>query len=139
MIDTLSPWQARQASMLYHYSSLEYVKMLHRLVEDFVSRAVDPIQMFKGLQKGTAVLTCHPFDNDRSYEKWAVNCLPILDSLQTLLAGRVALRASDDFDSTYVGAILRSLDEYAMAFATKLENKRYEAAISVIFSMCTPN
>lgn len=33
----LSKWQKRQATLLYHFASLDYLKGLKKLVDDFVN------------------------------------------------------------------------------------------------------
>lgn len=131
-VQELSPWQCRQAAMLYHYSSVEYLKELHKKVTYLLDGVLDPALDLASEQGRDAVLADPRWGNRNTSQNWSNNAWPILKDLQSSLARDIGMRAFGTFAVTSAGSTLRGVDEYSMAWATDAEEEHYLAATSAI-------
>jgi hypothetical protein len=128
----LSPWHKRQAAMLYHFSSLDYLKGLHRMVSNAVAGEVEPLLMLAKAQGRDTVLTDARWGTRNTAENWANNAWPFLKDLQTSLAKDISNRALERYQKTAVNECFRGLREYSMQWATADEEQRFEEILETI-------
>lgn len=133
----LTAWQARQAAMLYHFSSIDYLRGLHKLVTDFIDGVIDPALDSAASQGRDAVLVDARWGDRNTSQNWANNAWPMLKGLQASLAKDISLRAFGTFCITSVGSILRGVDQYSLAWATNREGEEYETAMAAISKYAT--
>lgn len=134
----LDPWRSRQAAMLYHYSSLEYLKGLYDLVSGLINGVVDPLLDLALLQQRDAVMTDQRWGNRNTSANWSNNAWPFLKDLQASLARDITMRGSGRYSFTAVNNCLRGLDEYSMDWATDAEEQMYRNALRAISRYSTP-
>lgn len=52
----LSAWQRKQAAMLSHFASLEYLKNLHRMVSEAIDGFIEPLLSLAKQQRRDSIL-----------------------------------------------------------------------------------
>lgn len=121
----LTQWQKRQAALLYHFSSTDYliglrdrVNGLFRFTEVLLqtSRAQGRDRLMRSKQWG---------DRDTT-ENWADSAWPFLADFQVSIARDIADRASDTYHVTGRYSCGRGLSEYSMQWTTQDEEKQFE-------------
>ncbi len=100
----LDSWQRRQAAMLYHFSSLEYLKGLHKAISHLIDGIVDPVLNLASEQGRDGVLVDKRWGNRNTSDNWANNAWPLLKDLQAGLAKDIGLRAFEDFRITSISS-----------------------------------
>jgi hypothetical protein len=129
---TLSPWQKKQAAMLYHFSSLDYLKDLHRLVSEAIAGEVDPLLSLAKTQGRDPLLTDPIWGTRNTAENWANNAWPFLKELQSSLAKDISRRALERYEKTAVNECFRGLREYSMQWTTPDEERHFEETLANI-------
>lgn len=131
-ISELTPWQKKQAAMLYHYSSEEYLRKLHRMVYDLVNGVVEPLLDLAKAQGRDRVLRSSVWGDRDTVENWANNGWPILKDLQLSLAQTLARRATNHFQVSAVNECLRWIQEFSLNWATPGEERMFDMALHAI-------
>lgn len=134
----LDPWQRRQAAMLYHFSSLDYLKGLHRAISRLIDGIIDPVLHLAAEQGRDAVLVDKRWGNRNTSDNWATNAWPLLKDLQASIAQDIGLRAFEDFRITSLTSTLRGIDEFSMAWATEEEEEAYLQATAALCRYADP-
>lgn len=134
ILPTLDSWHQIQAAMLLHFTSLEYVKEIQKLVNDLINGVVDPLLELAELQNRDAVLINPVWGTRNTSENWGNNAWPILKDLQAALAKDVALRAAGRFEKTAVNECLRGIDQYSMEWTSPEEERIINLALQMIGS-----
>src|SRR5438874_229187 len=91
----LTSWHKAQAAMLYHYSSLDYLKGLHRLVSSLMDGVIDPLIELAKTQGRDAVLANARWGNRDTVQNWANNAWPFLSDFRQSLTEDIALRTTE--------------------------------------------
>lgn len=128
----LTAWQKKQAAMLYHYSSEEYLRKLHRMVYDLVNGVVEPLLDLAKAQGRDRVLSNSVWGDRDTVENWSNNGWPILKDLQLSLAHTLARRATNHFQVSAVNESLRWIREFSMNWTTPGEERMFEMALRSI-------
>ena len=128
----LSPWQKAQAGMLYHFTSIAYLKGLHKMVSDLISGFVDPLLEAARAQGRDEVMVNEVWGSRNTSRNWENNAWPFLRDLQISLARDVALRESCKFRRTSVNESLRGVAEYSTDWATPGEERVLQLALATI-------
>lgn len=134
----LTAWQKKQAAMLYHFSSLEYLRGLHKMVSDLINGVVDPLLDMAKLQGRDQLLVSKVWGNRNTSQNWANHAWPFLKDLQASLSKDVALRAANRFRFTSVNECLRGIYEYSMDWATPGEERMVNLSLSTISTYAAP-
>ena len=129
---TLTAWQARQAAMLYHYSSLDYLKKLHQLVHNFATGVVDPLLTLAQQQGRDSVITDSRWGTRNTSDNWANNAWPILKDLDARLAKDIAFRSFEKYKTTAVNECLRGIEQFSTNWATEEEEREFQNIVSKI-------
>jgi len=128
----LTLWQKAQAAMLYHYTSVNYLEGLHKLVGDLITGFVDPLLETAKAQGRDKVLVSEVWRDRNTSRNWENNAWPFLKDLQISLAKDIALRASGIFRRTSVNESLRGVAEYSTDWATPGEERILQVALATI-------
>lgn len=121
----LDPWHRRQAAMLYHFSSLEYLNSLHIAISSLIDEVINPALDLAAIHGRDGVLADERWGNRNTSENWANNAWPILKDLQASIARNIGLRTFEDFRITSLNSTLRGIDKFSMAWATEDEEEAY--------------
>ena len=128
----LTPWQKAQAAMLYHFTSVDYLKGLHKLIGELISGLVGPLLETARTQGRDKVLVSEVWGDRNTARNWEYNAWPFLNDLQISLAKDIALRTSEKFRRTAVNESLRGVAEYSMDWATPDEERILQLATATI-------
>jgi len=132
----LDKWQKRQATLLYHFASLDYLKGLKKLLDDFVN-GVD-ITLDLAQQQGR--------DQFIANERWGVRDtaanfstygFPALKEFQQSTNWDIAKRKDESYDFTGYNQCARLLGELSLGWSTPEEQARFEAGMSAIGKYAT--
>lgn len=129
---TLSDWQKKQAAMLYHFASLDYLKGLHRMVSDLIDGILDPILALSKSQNRDSVLIDARWGTRNTTENWTNNAWPFLKDLQFSLVKDIAARAIERYGMTGTNECFRGVSEYSTQWATVEEEEKFNAAVRVV-------
>lgn len=128
---SLSKWQARQAALLYHFASLDYLKGLKKLLDDFVN-GVD-ITLERASQDGRDQVIANPRwgvrDTAANFGSYG---FPALRDFQKSTNKDIALRANEFYTFTGYNQCSRLLGELSLAWTTPEEEARFEAGMNTI-------
>lgn len=130
----LSVWHRKQAAMLLHFTSIDYLKNIHKLVNDLLNGVVDPLLELAEVQHRDAVLYNSVWGDRNTSENWANNAWPILKDLQASLAKDIALRAAGYYGKTAVNECLRGIEQYSLEWTIPEEEQLFERALQLISS-----
>jgi hypothetical protein len=130
----LTDWQKKQAAMLYHYASLDYIKNLHRMVTSLINGIVDPLLLLAKNQSRDSVLINPRWGTRDTSENWSNNAWPFLKEYQVSLAKDIANRAFDKYEITGTNDCFRGLSEYSMRWATVEEEEAFDNIVRAISS-----
>jgi len=133
----LNKWQKRQATLLYHFASLDYLKGLKKLLDDFVN-GVD-ITLDLAQQQGR--------DQFIANQRWGVRDtaanfgtygFPALKEFQRSVNKQIAQMASEYYHGTGYNQCFRLLRELSLGWSTPEEQERFEAGMSAIGKYASP-
>jgi hypothetical protein len=131
-IRTIDSWHQKQAAMLLHFTSLDYLKEIQNIVNDLINSIVNPLLDLADSQGRDAVLVDPVWGTRNTSENWANNAWPILKDLQAALAKDIALRASGRFEKTAVNECLRGIDQYSLDWTSPEEERIFKLALEKI-------
>ena len=135
----LGPWQKKQAAMLYHYSSVEYLTPLYRLISSFINNFADPTLDAAKIQGRDALVTDEKWGDRNTSNNWSNNAWPFLKELQTSLARDIATRQSGEYSITKVNECLRGIAEYSTEWATQQERQLFREGLAAISLYSLPH
>jgi hypothetical protein len=130
----LNKWQKRQATLLYHFASLNYLKGLKKLLDDFVT-GVD-ITLDAASWRDEFLVS----------ERWGVRNtvanfntygFAALEDFKKATNKDIARRASESYEFTGYNQCARLLGELSMVWSTHEEQERFEAGMQVIGEYAT--
>jgi hypothetical protein len=127
----LNKWQKRQATLLYHFASLDYLKELKKLLDDFVN-GVDitlDLAMQQGRDQGIANARWGMRDTATNFGSFG---FPALQDFQKSLNKDIAMRAMEAFEFTGYGQCARLLSEMSLGWATPDEQEYFEKGMERI-------
>jgi hypothetical protein len=130
--DHLGPWRKKQAAMLYHFASLEYLKGLHLMVSNLVNGIVDPLLIRAKAQNRDSVLTDPRWGSRDTSENWSNNAWPFLKDFQSSLVKDIAGRAFERYHITSANECLRGIGEFSMRWATIEEEQQFMEIVKAI-------
>lgn len=128
----LTPWQKAQAVMLYHFTSVEFLTALHKLVNDLINGFVDPVLEMAAVQGRDKVLLSPTWGERNLSRNWGNSAWPFLKDLQVSLAKDIALRSSGTYRPTSVNESLRGIAEYSTDWMTPEEERFLQMVLATI-------
>jgi hypothetical protein len=128
---TLTPWQKKQAVLLYHFASLEFLKGLQQRVNDLIA-FIDPTLDLAAVQNRDSVLASKRWGTRDTSENWGNNAWPFLKDYQLSIAKDIANRASEIYGVTGTYQCGRGMSEYSMQWTTPDEQDKFDAMFAAI-------
>lgn len=128
----LTQRQKKQTAILYHFSSIEYLKGLHRLVADLINGTVEPLLALAKDENRDLFLKDPQWGARNTTENWANNAWPFLKDFQQSIVKDIADRAFEIYRVTDTNNCFRGLSEYSMQWATPDEEENFNKAVRVI-------
>lgn len=128
----LTPWQKAQAAMLYHFTSIAYLKGLHKMVGDLIDGFIDPLLEAARAQGRDEVMVSEVWGDRNTSRNWENNAWPFLRDLQISLARDIALRTVGKFRRTSVNESLRGVAEYSTDWTTPGEERILQLTLATI-------
>jgi hypothetical protein len=125
----LTVWQQKQAAVLYHFASLDYLKGLHRMVTDLMNGFIEPLLSAAKEQGRDSVLVDPRWGTRNTVENWSNNAWPFLKDFQASLAKDIAGRALERYEKTGANDCFRALSEYSTQWATVEEEDAFEKMV----------
>lgn len=128
----LTAWQKKQAAMLYHFASLDYLKRLYHMVTDTIDGFIEPLLAQAKQQGRDSVLVDPRWGKRNTVENWSNNAWPFLKELQTSLAKDIAGRAFERYAVSGVNECFRGVEQYSTRWATVEEEETFEKIVRAI-------
>jgi hypothetical protein len=128
----LTLWQKKQAALLYHFSSLDYLKGLQQRVNDLITLNNVTLDLAKA-QGRDSLLADKRWGGRDTSENWANNAWPFLKDFQLSIAGDISNRAFEIYDVTGAYQCGRGMDEYSMRWATPEEEENFTKQFRQIY------
>lgn len=129
---SLTAWQKKQAAMLYHYASLDYLKQLHQMVSDLIDGVIEPLLILAKEQGRDSVLIDPRWGTRNTVENWSNNAWPLLKEFQASLAKDIAGRAFERYGVSGVNEYFRGVEQYSTQWATVEEEQTFENIVGAI-------
>lgn len=123
--------QKKQAALLYHFASLDYLKGLQQRVNDLIA-FVDPTLDLAKVQNRDSVLVDPRWGTRNTSANWANNAWPFLADFQLSIAKNIAERAFEVYRTTGAKQCARGVREYSMQWATPAEEDKFEEMLEEI-------
>jgi hypothetical protein len=133
----LNKWQKRQAALLYHFASMDYLKGLKALLDDFV-KGVD-ITLDTAKQEGRdKYLMSERWGMRETSANFSTYGFPGLQDFQKATNRDIALRATESYEFTGYNQCSRLLGELSLQWTTQEENEQFDAGMEKIGRYATP-
>lgn len=129
----LAPWQKKQAALLYHFSSLDFLRGLQKQVNDLIA-FIDPTLDLAKAQNRDSVLVDKRWGNRDTSENWSSNAWPFLKDFQLSISRAIADRAFETYGVTGVNQCARGMSEYSMQWTTREEQDQFDVMFESISS-----
>lgn len=121
----LTPWQKKQAALLYYFSSMEYLKGLKDRVHALRVLAEGTLYQSSAENRDSALRSARWGIRDTG-ENWANNAWPFLADFQLSVGRDIADRASQIYHVTGAYQCGRGMDEYSMQWMSPEEQLRFD-------------
>lgn len=127
----LNKWQKRQATLLYHFASLEYLEGLKRLVDDFVNGVDVTLDLAKRQGRDQVIANERWGVRDTS-ANFSTYGFAALREYQQSIVRDIAMRSNECYEFTGHNQCARLLGELSLGWSTPQERERFEAGMEVI-------
>ena len=121
----LNVWQKRQAALLYHFASLEYLKGLKHRIDALISGA-DVLLDEAQAQGRDALIVNERWGARDTSTNWGTYGFPALLDFQQKTAKDIAKRAHEAYSITGANQCARMLGELSMRWATEDEEESFK-------------
>lgn len=121
----LSPWQKKQAVLLYHFSSLNYIEGLRDRVHAlrvFAEGILDTSDM----EDRDKYLRSKHWGDRNTGENWANNAWPFLGDFQRSVAQSIADQRSNIYHQTGAYQCARGISEFSMQWTVPEEQEQFD-------------
>ena len=127
----LALWQKKQATLLYHYASLEYLKPLRGMVSSIIEGMDATLQLASDEGRDRLYVDEKWGMRDTS-ANWSTYGFPALLDLQKSVAEDISHRAFEVYGITGVNNCSRTIHELSMMWATPDEEDRFEKQMEAL-------
>ena len=134
----LSLWQKKQATLLYHYASLEYLKPLHGMVNDVIKGIDITLQLASDEGRDRLVIGELGWEARDTSANWSTYGFPALLDLQKSVVRQIANIAFEIYGITGVNNCSRTIHELSMMWSTPDEEDRFEKQMQVLREYAYP-
>lgn len=130
--------QKKQATLLYHYASLEYLKPIHGMVNAIIKDMDATLQLANDQGRDRLMLGELGWEMRDTSANWSTYAFPALLDLQKDVAEDISLRAFEVYGSTGVYNCQRTIHERSMNWATPDEEERFVKQMEALASYAYP-
>ena len=128
----LNVWQKRQAALLYHFASLEYLKGLKQRIDALTSGADVLIDEAQAQGRDALIVNERWGARDIS-ANWGTYGFPALLDFQQKTAKDIAKRAHEAYSIIGANQCARLLGELSMRWATEEEEEAFKARFEQVY------
>lgn len=128
---TLSSWQKKQAALLYHFASFDYLKGLHERVhqlQDYVDATLNKSQS-EGRDR---FLRDARWGNRDTSENWGNHAWSFLADFGLSVAKDMAARPSQIYSITGANQCARGMAEFSLQWMTSTEEKKFDSLLESV-------
>ena len=127
----LNKWQKRQATLLYHFSSMEYLKGLKKLLDQFISGVDITLDLAQAQARDELIANLRWGVRDTA-ANFGTYGFPALRDFQKSVNKQIAYMASENYHATGSNQCQRLLGELSLGWTTPEEQERFEAGMNAI-------
>lgn len=128
----LSLWQKRQATLLYHFASLEYLKGLKPLIDALID-GTDLLLDVARQQGRDALLVSTRWGARDTSANWGTYGFPALIDFRESVIRQIAKRAMEEYSGTGVNSCAHMLSELSMGWATQEEEDGFKERFEQVY------
>lgn len=128
---TLTQWQKKQASLLYYFSSMDYLIGLRDQVNDLKLFAEGKISQSRSEGRDSFLHSACWGVRDTT-ENWSNNAWPFLADFQLSTAQAIADLPSEIYHTTGANQCIRGISEFSMQWATANEEEMFDQILSQV-------
>jgi hypothetical protein len=128
----LTAWQKKQATILYHYASLDYLKGLQQRLNDLMAFIDATLDLAEAQKRDQFLVNTRWGIRDTS-ENWSNNAWPFLKFFQKGIAEDIANRAFEIYNITGAHHCARGMSEYSMVWSTPEEEAKFDTMFQAIY------
>jgi hypothetical protein len=125
--------QKRQATLLYHWMSLDYLKGLKDLIDALIKGADVNIELAKR-QGRDALLTNERWGVRDTSANWSTHVYPALEDFRKATIKDIALRATESYEFTGANQCGRMIDEFSSMWMTPEEEEAFKKQWDKVYS-----
>ncbi len=122
----LSPYQKRQAALLYHWTSKEYLEGLLALINGLIAGADTTLDL-AGLQGRDQLIANEQWGVRDTSANWRASAWPALQAFKESTIWHIEQRAHDNLDQTGLTQCGRMLDELSPYWMTPSEKAWFDS------------
>jgi len=130
-IPQLTPWQKKQAALLYYFSSDEYLRGLQTRVHELQILVDELLNQSRLEGRDQFIRNSHWEERDTS-ETWSNHAWPFLEDFGLSVARHLADRSSEIYHVTDSYQCGRGISEFSMDWTTPDEQERFDAALNSV-------
>ena len=127
----LNKWQKRQATLLYHFSSMEYLKGLKKLLDQFISGVDITLDLAQAQARDELIANLRWGVRDTA-ANFGTYGFPALRDFQKSVNKQIAYMASENYHATGSNQCQRLLGELSLGWTTPEEQERFEAGMNAV-------
>lgn len=124
--------QKRQATLLYHWMSRDYLRDLKTLI-DMLIKGVDVNLELAKQQGRDALLTNERWGVRDTSANWSTFVFPALQDFRKATVSDIAARAAEDYGQTGATQCSRMIDEFSSMWMTEEEEKRFKEQFDKVY------
>jgi hypothetical protein len=129
---TLNLQQRRQATLLYHWMSLDYLKGLKAMIDALIKGVDVNLELAK--QQGRDALIANERWGVRdTAANWSTHVFPALEDFRKSTTKLIAWRASEIYCGTGADQCAHMLDEHSSLWMTEAEEARFKAQFDAVY------
>jgi hypothetical protein len=122
----LTLWQKKQATLLYYFASLAYLRGLQQRASNLIAFIDPTLDLAKAQQRDTFMID-QQWGTRNTSQNWGNNAWPFLADLQMGIARDIANRPFEIYGVTEANNCGRGMSEYSMQWTTPAEQKNFDA------------
>jgi hypothetical protein len=123
--------QIKQAMLLYHFSSSDYLKKMQDALNDVISYVGYLLDLAKA-QDRDRHLVSEQWGVRETSENWAINAWPFLKNFQISTSRQLAERNVRKFNITGSNQFYRGISEYSMGWALTEEQEIFRSKLNEV-------
>lgn len=129
---TLTEWQKKQATLLYHFASIDYLRGLKWHIDKLIDYAEKLLEKSRVEERDSIVRNVRWGERDTT-ENWANNAWALLADFRLSIVKDIADRASQTYAITGAYQCSRGMSEYSMQWATPQEQEIFNKAFDELY------